>query len=208
MMMKNNLMRYFLLGGLILVVNWGFGQERKFHNYSEIGVLSYGPYPDDVGLSLRHAAGFTWQKRYFAGVNIGADRYIANDNYKFWALPLTVQGRYTLSPDRKVSLIGSFDVGYGFSFLNKVNMTQNEKTKYEGGFVFNPQVGMRVRLKSEKAVTLALGYKKQQFTVQRFWKRSIGEVGSDDGDGLEGYDSSLVDKLSLHRVSVMVGFGF
>lgn len=203
-------MKYFCIFlGLLCGVSSVLGQEKTYTNQTEIGTLSYGFYPGQVSFSASTFHGVEFHRNYAVGLSVGVDRLRVEDKFTFWSLPIAVRGRYTLSPERKTAFYGSVDIGYGVDVLNKEKRTENNLDTYNGGVIWSPQVGLRIKPEGKRMFySFSAGYKYTAFGVKRYYNLGGGMESPVLTQDLRGYQVMREQRYNLHRLSLMVGIGF
>lgn len=202
-------MRYLVAFILIFYgLSYSFGQNA-YTNHTELGTLSYGLFPGQVGLSIRTFNGVELNRNYTVGLTVGLDKFRVEDELDFWSLPLSAQGRYNLHSERKVSFYGSLDMGYGLGVLNKEKRTENDYQIYKGGFLWNPQVGIKINSNRESMYfSFSVGYKYHRIGTKYYYRPPDMESPTFGSDFLSGYRSVWEKNYDLHRLSFMFGIGF
>lgn len=190
-----------------LFIQIGNAQEKKFFNANEVGVIVYGPLLPEIGYGIRTVNGYVFKQRLHVGIGVAYEKYVLDEDDNLKALPLFLHTKYMLYPERKASLYGALDAGYGFAFVNKKIKDENQQMSFKGGFMYSPQIGLRILSKNRKSNwTIALGYKYQQLQKDHYYNITLLEdVGSNPH---KDYDLFETKKYDLHRFSVMLGFGF
>ncbi|EJF11425.1 MULTISPECIES: hypothetical protein [Pontibacter] len=115
------------------------------------------------------------------GATTGFDFY---NNLLITPFALGIRGEML---NTRISPIYSIDAGYGSSFLSH----ESDNEKKEGGWMFNPALGFRVRSGNSTAYTFAAGYKTQKAETVSSWGHSFTE-----------------QKITFKRLSVQLGFMF
>lgn len=186
-----------------------YGQSHEFVNHNEIGILSYGPVPLDFSYTIKTTNGISLGENYHVGISTGLDRHTADGLEKLWILPVSGQFKYFLKPARKAAFYGGIDAGYGFSFLNKEISSPDERISYKGGFLLNPQVGLRFKKPNRNtSLTISLGYKMQQISVEKSWNYTGLPTPNDQTSRIDGFDRITQRDFDMHRLVFTVGIGF
>lgn len=180
----------------------------------EGGILSYGVASNELGYSFRGINTYRFFPYLTLGIGIGYEQYMLNEieNKKFKFLPLFVQAKYILTPEKSKSLFGAFDLGHGRN-LNKNEETYEGKKAYKGGVLASPQIGFLWNSKTKKEYfSVSLGYKyqvlKQDVYYNFKWMEGTAILPNIDNEILQGYDVYTNDKYGMHRLSIMLGIGF
>jgi hypothetical protein len=200
---------------LILVgVNATYGQTKKYLTQLEGGILTYGVATKELGYSFRGISSYHVTPSTYVGIGSGYEQYMFNevDDKTFKLIPIFIQAKYILKPEKRTSLFGAFDLGYGVN-LNKKEVSNLTKTSYEGGVLASPQLGIHWKSKRNKEYfSLAIGYKYQVLKEDNYynyrWTEDSPVLWNADNSILQGYDIYSYDKYHMHRLSVMLGFGF
>lgn len=203
-------MKYFCIFlGLLYGLSPVLGQEKTYTNHTEIGTLSYGFYPGQVSFSASTFHGVEFHRNYAVGLTLGVDRLRVEDEFTFWSMPIALRGRYTLNPERKTAFYGSVDIGYGLDVLNKEKRTENSLDTYDGGILWNPQVGLRIKPVDKKMFfSFSVGYKYTTFDVKRYYNFGGSTENPSLTQDLRGYQVLREKDYNLHRLLLMVGIGF
>ncbi|WP_159636669.1 hypothetical protein [Sphingobacterium composti Ten et al. 2007 non Yoo et al. 2007] len=209
--MKEILLCFFLA----LSLHAANAQDKKQTTLIEGGLLTYGVATKELGFSFRGIHSKKVLPDLYVGLGTGYEKYMMNevDGKAFKILPLFVQGKYVLNSEKSSSLFAALDLGYGMGMLNKEQQTEFEKTTHKGGMLASPQIGVVFNTKRrQEFITLSFGYKYQGFAEKRYYNSlwSIGTPIQDEMDSspLQGYDNFTDSKYHLHRLSIMLGFGF
>lgn len=153
-----------------------FAQESfkpHYTNMTEFGGLfgrvgydfiSNTQYSNRLSFTLQTFNGVQLKPRWALGMATGIDWYTSA-----LIMPVTIGTRYDLiHSEKKVSIFGIFDGGYGFNWLNAD--ATNYKTK--GGFTLNTGLGLKLNLKNKTAFVMSLSYKMQKAFIEKplFWQ--------------------------------------
>ena len=197
--------RLMLMASLMCCL-WGVrvvGQEAiRFVNHTEVGIFSGGE-------RLFHRSTVTFQTfngfrlNEFAelGATVGLDSYS-----DITLLPVAVGWRGIL-PGKGVSPYLGLDVGYGLTWLKKDTDTE----KRDGGLMFNPAFGIRIRSKGKERYSLSLGYRRQVYsTSERLLMIGATATGvAESGSTLPpGVFSILESAHVFQRMSIRFGMVF
>lgn len=157
--------------------------QSGYINHQEISFLGSATQPDETpSFGFQTFQGYQVHPFLSLGVMFGIDFFPNNS-----LLPLAFGLRGDLSY-RQVSPFYSLDIGYGFPWL--IDNESNEE--YEGGMMFNPAIGIKIRLQEKSVITFSIGYKVQDT------KNSIRF----------GNDFIEENKITFRRLSIKMGFGF
>ncbi|MES2796850.1 MAG: hypothetical protein V4683_12840 [Bacteroidota bacterium] len=151
------------------------------------------PYPYYYGddrysnFTFQHFTGYPVHKAINMGLTAGFDYYRSNI-----ITPVSVSVKSTLVPSKRISPIGSLDVGYGFIWKSEADKVNNID-KY-GGLMINPSAGFRIKVGNDGSnLNINVGYKLQQ-------------SGFENNRPDEKF--YLTEKRSFNRLSIRLGFGF
>ncbi len=201
---------FFVLLTVVVVQQQLHAQQFSYRNQQEVGLVSYGPIPAEIGFAARTFHGAQLSDAYTLGVNIGVARFPVEGKNTIWTMPLTVKNRYVLNPMHKAAFFADLDVGYALASLNKEQKAAPRWSSYHGGAVINPQIGLKVKKTAHKFYwTITGGYIYQRFGITNY---------SNFDPNLNLRDPAMVDWIAdfnqeknsydLHRVTLMLGFGF
>lgn len=197
------MMKYFYVLLLSVVfISAANGQQRSFFNHNELAVLSYDKPSAEAGIGIKSMNGLMITNRIGLGIGLGIDKLSVSDDEMFYILPVTLHGRYVLSPQKKISFYGNFDIGYGFDFLTKEVHTDVLDKTYKGGVAVNPQVGLRFATSKKLFWTIALGYKYQKVVMEKRWN-NLNVFNS-----INGFNHLEESKFGLNRAVIAFGLGF
>jgi hypothetical protein len=169
-------------------------REKGYYNYSSIGFL-FGE-SNDVDRpipSLTFVNGWQFNKRLFNGLGIGYE------HYNWGVIPIFVQSHYMLGSE-KLQPFGSFKIGYSFPAEKPQESDYyNPITKYNGGIMLNPEVGIKISTGRSSSLLISLGYHFQQLSKNENpvspWSYML-------------YDYERVIHTDINRVSFRIGFIF
>lgn len=200
---------------LLLGLNTALGQDKNHITLVEGGILSYGPATKELGFSFRAVHSVGMFPDLYTGIGTGYEKYMLNevDSKSYKVLPLFAQAKYVHRAEKKTTLFFALDLGYGLGNLNKEVKTEFEKTTFKGGVLASPQIGAVFNTKRrQEFLTLSIGYKYQAFTEDSYYNYRWGNWNSMatgvSAAQFEDYDNFTTSKYHMHRVSVMLGFGF
>lgn len=142
-------------------------KENGFINYTEIGVMSGRSSPANSAMpgfyhnsiTLQTFNGHQFSPAFQLGVTTGIEWHAS-----IALLPISLGVKGDLWR-RKVSPYYSFDVGYGFNWLNENNTNQ----RVNGGMMWHPGVGIKVLSSKGTAWVISLGYKSQRASTWVNW---------------------------------------
>lgn len=186
-------------------------QKRGYTNHNEVGAITYGPIFLETGFAVRTFHGLQFSDSYSLGLTLGASRYPVEGEHKFWLVPLTVKNRYTLWPQHRASLFTDLDLGYGFGFLNAADERPSRRMEYTGGLAANPQIGLKIKGKESRHFwTIAAGYSYQRFGTKEYLdlQSQQNAMISMPTPSWNDQDLIAIERYNLHRVTLMLGFGF
>lgn len=191
-------------------------QDKRYTTFIEGGLLTYGVATKELGFSFRGIHSKRVLSDLYVGLGAGYEKYMMNevDGKSFKILPLFVQGKYVLKSEKSSSLFAALDLGYGIAKLNKEQQNPEfEKFTYRGGILASPQIGVVFNTKRrQEFFTLSFGYKYQRSAEKRYynsmWGIGIPVRVETDSSPLQGYNNFTDSKYHMHRLSIMLGFGF
>lgn len=169
-------------------------REKGYYNYSSVGFLFGESNEVDRPVpSLTFVNGWQFSNRFFSGIGIGYE------HYNWGVIPLFVQSQYMLGSE-KLQPFGSFKIGYSFSAEKPEKSDYyNPITKYHGGILLNPEVGVNISTGRTSSLVISLGYQFQQLSRDENpispWSYIL-------------YDYKRVIHTDFNRVSFRIGFMF
>lgn len=125
--------------------------------------------------------GYAVHRLFAMGVTVGADFY--ND---VLVTPLAIGLRGTFF-NSKVSPYYSLDTGYGFTMLSE----ESSNLKNDGGWMFNPGIGLKVKAGNNTAFLVHTGYKMQRVETE-----------------INQWGATVHQKTTFKRLSLRIGFEF
>lgn len=134
---------------------FSFGKrEQEEVPFFNPGFEEYYVTQSAVGFNIQHIVGYQFSRMLGAGLGVSFDAYDLEDSESV----LSVFGHYRgyLSKSIVAPYLG-LNAGYGFALTNK---SQGVKTA-EGGWMFHPEVGLRLGATAKSNFTIALGYRFQ-----------------------------------------------
>lgn len=133
---------------------------KGFVNQTEFGILLGRATPiystagvSKLNFTMLSFNGYKFNNRFSAGVTVGLDWYTS-----YQVVPIEAGFRLDFPSKKRVSLYFGLDAGYGFMWL------QNPPTNYtyQGGFTYNPSVGLKIDLGKDSFLSISIGYKYQK----------------------------------------------
>jgi hypothetical protein len=192
---QNNTAAVSLRPKFIHITEMGFllgSQAPINNNYNKLANSYYYPYQLYTtdrysNFSLQHFSGVNIHNAVAIGATAGFDYYRANI-----ITPLSFGIRSTLTPSRRISPIGNFDIGYGFIWKNEADkQSKNNKT---GGLMLNPSAGLRIKIGNDgSTVNINVGYRLQK---------------SESENNIEEQDYYQTEYRTFKRLSIRLGLGF
>lgn len=156
--------RILILGFLFVGFHQSFGQDRPYFNQTEAGVSFgnpvdyWGENKNRVNFSLITFHGAMISKNQALGVSVGFDQYES-----LAVFPISLGWRGFLGKENKPQLIGGFDFGGGFPFLEKKEKTEWSESWFSAGMLISPSVGVKLpALVGKTALTMSIAYKRQE----------------------------------------------
>lgn len=122
-----------------------------------------------------------------AGLTVGADVY-----RQLALLPVSANVKWMPLEQRALMPYLSLSAGYGFAWLNR----GTEEKDYQGGGVFNPLIGLRIKTRAKTRLNLGVGYKHQK-----------ANIVFTDLDDLGRTNSKVAEEYTFGRVSFNLGVG-
>jgi hypothetical protein len=132
--------------------------------------------------------GYQFNQYLALGAGLGIDAY---NGAAITPLYLRVNG--DVLPHR-ITPVYLLDAGYGFYSSVFNAETTNNQSRYRGGIMLNPAIGVRVHAGKHSSFLMSLGYRLQKYYVTT-------PVGGTPGDRTE-------DTHTLNRLSIRAGFTF
>ncbi len=208
--------KFIVILALILVGN-GFSLhaqmgKKTYVNQTEIGLMNYGFIPIQNSYSFLTMHGLKLTDSWEIGLSTGLEKYTADEDEKFWVLPVNVAGRFILNPHKRIEFYSGLDAGYGFAGINSTadkvwNNTVTEKDRsFEGGLRFHPHVGWRWKVGAERTfISLSIGYQFQQIKLERSRLRHVYDEFMNNK-----IDNYLHERVTynMNRAVIKVGMGF
>ncbi|MEJ7779843.1 MAG: hypothetical protein WKF68_09635 [Daejeonella sp.] len=153
----------------------------------------------DAGLLIGNNIFPSFTARIFNGVRIDKWKIEAGiisgvDTYKqITVLPLSAGLKWM--PIRSGSLTPFFGLsaGYGFSWLQR----RVENHRYEGGAMFNPSIGLKIKTKWKAGMNLSIGFKQQSASVYQIYYDMAGKPFS-----------TIEEEYKFSRLSINYGLNF
>lgn len=166
-------------------------QNISYSGQLEAGILNGESGYPVFSVQTFHGIRFK-QQQLETGLVAGVDAYS-----QMVLLPVMLSAKWNPYSSRPVSPVLSWGGGYGFDWLQR----RTRGIDYEGGYLINPSLGIRVKTRKASKVSFSIGYKKQLATIHRS-EFSIPAVDS------FAPTSETVEKYKFHRISVMFGLNF
>lgn len=168
-------------------------QNLKFVNQSNFGFL-LGENAKAV-FSAQNFSGLNFKKyQTDLGLVAGFDDY---QSVKI--IPIAFGAKYNLKPLSKVNPYLFLATGYGFGFNND----KDNSISHEGGFLFNPNVGLKFNNTGKVGYHLLIGYKTQKAIIKNSY--NLAYYGLTTGGTSENtYAESYVFK----KVVLSLGLSF
>ncbi|MEX2565191.1 MAG: hypothetical protein WD431_04560 [Cyclobacteriaceae bacterium] len=166
-----------------------------------VGSDEFGP---RVNFSFQTFHGLRFLPRHEFGIVVGIDEYSP-----LTLLPFGMGWRGWLFPEEKISAYAGLDAGFGFTALEKKEVTEwNEHRWYEGGGMFHPSLGIRLKTKKQHHWTLSLGYKRQ--VVSQFSGTPLSGTFPKNPDprNTEDWNYIAKDRITFNNVVYKIGFLF
>ncbi len=170
------------------VLNPDLHKRKGFINMTELGILSGANAVDAFqprrysSMSFRTFDGYQFAPAFALGLTLGTDWY---DQAILAPIALGIRGDLFRN---RITPFYALDLGYATTWFAE----QNEQTSTKGGFAFALGLGIKIKMPSQTAMLLSLGYHHQELEVLNQWW---------------GWQSRL-EKTTLNRMSLRVGFGF
>ncbi len=184
---------------------WGshvFGQDAiRFVNQTELGIFSGEAHLFDRSVfALQTFNGARFNEFVELGATVGLDVY-----RDITLLPIAVGWRGVL-PGEGVSPYLGLDVGYGLTWLKKDTDTE----WYDGGLMFNPVFGIRMKSRGKDRFSLSLGYRRQTYSASEGQPllgvtNRVPESGASLPPGLASHRK---DVFTIQRMSIRFGMVF
>lgn len=190
-----------------------FGQEKAYYNQTELGAL-FGKKTDTwdgqsenrVDFSILTFHGAKISKNQVIGISIGVDQYES-----ITVFPVAFGWKGFLGKENKPRLIGGFDLGGGFALLEKKEKTEWYESRYHGGLLLSPSIGMKFPSKKGKktSLTMSLAYKRQELEFfQGFFDFNSTPRPFTSSSLPPGYSSITETSYLFHSLAARMGFIF
>ena len=142
---------------LLLVSPFIKAQRLPYVNHTEVGILAAtGRDPSFTGQTFNGVKINKWKLE--AGITAGVDIY-----QEMTLLPISAGFKWNPWNNLAASPYISFNAGYGFDWLQR----QSDDTKYDGGYVLHPSLGVRIKTRSSTQVYLGLGFRQQRAVIRQ-----------------------------------------
>lgn len=185
-------------------------QSGQFMHQFELGILRGnagnwdGSTMSRTNLSIQSFHGARITENQSVGITLGYDRYEQMD-----LVPLGFGWRGFRHMDKKLGILGAFDLGYGSAFLEKRQREGLFETWYEGGFFFHPNIGLTFNAgKSPSYYTLSLGFKRQ---IAHYFSGFLDPSGENSINSPllpRGFSSLTQEAYYLNSLSLKLGLVF
>ena len=173
----------------MLCAGFAHAQNMPYTNQTEIGLLAGEGI--DPSFSVQTFNGFKIKEwNVEAGLNTGVDIY-----KQFTLLPVSIGLKWFSANPGTVSPFIGLNAGYGLDWLQRREPNQ----KYEGGFMINPSVGIRIKTQARYKLNLSLGYKEQKAVIHQ---SQIFESFS------SFFAPQMKDTYRFKRISLNLGLSF
>jgi len=150
-------MRKIIIAVLLLISPFLQAQNLPFVNHTEAGILAAtGRNPSFTAQTFNGVKIDKWKLE--AGITAGVDIY-----QDMTILPISAGLKWNPLNHRAVSPYISFNAGYGFNWLQR----QNDDTKYDGGYILHPSLGMRIKTKNATRIFMGFGYRQQRAVIRQ-----------------------------------------
>lgn len=157
---------------------------KGYQNITELGIsvgnASAGEFgfARKIDISTNTFNGYLFNPHLALGFSTGVDTY---DQLTYLPVGIGLRGDFTKTQVRPYY---SFDTGYTLDWLNNPNLPGN----YEGGFFWNPAVGIKFNSRKYHAFLLTIGFKNQlasftrtdgirKISEERVFKRALFRMG-------------------------------
>ncbi|WP_041739209.1 hypothetical protein [Echinicola vietnamensis] len=176
----------------------GCAQSLPFSNHTEIGLLqnnqAIGPHTSFTFQTFNGVKANRWLS---LGFTTGVDTY-----QEIEIIPLALGARGEVPSDTKFSTLFGLDIGLGSPIFEK----DTDTAWTEGGFLFNPIVGLLMKTGGKAKISLTAGYKRQIFYE---YTGVLDPTNTATENGLpDGYRSVNQDKFIFNRASIRLGVFF
>ncbi|MFC4873056.1 hypothetical protein [Negadavirga shengliensis] len=184
-------------------VSWG--QASPFVHHTEIGLLMGRENGNNrANFSFQTFNGVHFNSHHEMGFVIGLDHY-----NPLTLVPFGMGWRGILTPQNSFSFYTAIDIGYNSTMLEKKAVHDwNVHEWYEGGLMYHPAVGFRVKNKNSTQWTFSIGYKRQ---IANYYMGSpINDPWGDSPDPGNPNDWSYLqrDKIIFNNVVYKIGLLF
>lgn len=148
-------MKWLPIIALLVIGNLVKAQNLPYTNQTEAGILiGEGVSPSFSAQTFNGVKIKKWKLE--AGLTAGVDIY-----QEITVLPLAAGIKWNPFDKEDISPFISLNAGYGFDWLQR----KVENQEYEGGYMINPSVGLRIKTKKAVKLNLSLGYKQQRAVI-------------------------------------------
>ncbi len=156
--MKTIAMKIFLLTCLLACPIICSGQALPYIHHTEIGVLmGKDAFGQRGNFSVQTLHGVRFDRHQEMGFLIGLDSYPGIS-----IMPIGMGWRGIVYPQNWFSWYGGFDLGYGSTIMEQKEISDwGHHSWFEGGIMYRPSIGFRLRSNGYSTLTFSLGYKHQ-----------------------------------------------
>jgi hypothetical protein len=166
-------------------------QNLPYTNQTEAGLLAgTGSEPVFTAQTFNGIRISKWNLE--TGITTGADIYP-----QMTIVPVSAGFRWNPFNARIISPLFSLNAGYGFGWLER----NRDGTKYKGGYILNPSLGLRVKTQSSAKVNVGVGYRQQKAVIRQNPDFYIL-------DSFGGWPSQQKDEYKFRRMSLYLGLSF
>ena len=166
-------------------------QPLPYVNHTETGILTAtGNGPSFTAQTFNGVKIDKWKLE--AGITAGVDIY-----QEMTLLPVSVGLKYNPLNNLPLSPYISMNAGYGFDWLQG----QSDNTKYDGGYVLHPSLGVRIKTKSSTRVSLGLGFRQQRAVI----RQNIQSIGLFFDSFAPMPDMRAKEEYKFRRISLSLG---
>ena len=173
-------------------------KPKRYVNHTEFGFLfgQNGEFEDLISvdlfnsISIKTFHGYQFHRLAQVGLSTGLDAY---PNVLFIPLMVGIRGDITSG---SITPFYGLDLGYGFSKFERRFFDNDFKNK--GGFMYNPVLGFRFKIKNTSSLSLALGYQRTSGSYEyTFISPVTGEL-----------ENAREEIRIFNRVTFRFGFSF
>lgn len=184
-------MKIILVALLLLSTPAIKAQNLPFVNHTEAGILAATG--RDPSFTVQTFNGVKINKlKLEAGITAGVDVY-----HEMTLLPISAGFKWNPLNNLPVSPYISLNAGYGFDWLQR----QRDATKYDGGYILHPSLGVRIKTKNSTRVFMGLGYRQQRAVIDQ----NIQPIGLFDSSFAPTPYLQAKEEYKFRRVSLSFG---